>query len=97
MTKEEVLGLVGEFTWTFGDEFFVETAKGNFIWSDPDYNGDNTLTRYDGSWDDYRLSGSRLQYGRDKGKHFISAYCGDEVVVVDRIDVNWRLHTKNTI
>lgn len=74
---EDLLDDVGEFTWMFGMLFFVETAKGNFLWSDPDYNGDNSFRSFDGSYADYvKLCG---HHGRDKGFHVISAYCGDKI------------------
>jgi len=33
----EVFELFGEFTWSFGNEFFIETPMENYIWSDPSY------------------------------------------------------------
>jgi len=44
MTRESFLNLVGEFTWDFGNKFYIETKIGNFVWStfDPDYNGNNS-------------------------------------------------------
>lgn len=34
---------IAEFNWGFGKEWFLRTNKGNFIWSDPEYGGDNTI------------------------------------------------------
>lgn len=70
---------VGDFTWDFGMNFFVETEHGNYIWSDPDYRGDNTLKKYDGTHKDYF---GRL-WGRGKGQHIIADYCGDDVIVIE--------------
>jgi hypothetical protein len=81
ITKEQLLCLVGEFTWMWGMHFFVETPIGNFVWSDPDYNGDNSFKKYDGSYKDYCKQCS-LPYGRDKGSHLISDYCGCNISVV---------------
>ena len=39
---------VADFTWNWNDLFFLETAKGNFVWSDPEYGGDNTIRPYNG-------------------------------------------------
>lgn len=39
ITKEKLSGMVGEFTWLFGQEFFIETSEGNFIWRNPSYQG----------------------------------------------------------
>lgn len=47
LKADDVAELRGEFTWDFGQLFFIETDKGNFIWSDPDYGGNNTLTPYE--------------------------------------------------
>jgi hypothetical protein len=75
---ENLLDMEGEFTWDFGSNFFIETSIGNFIWSDPDYNGDNTIRKYDGIVQDY-FKGT---FGRDKGSHIIRSYCGDEVKII---------------
>ena len=84
MDKEKTLNLVGEFTWLWGQEFFIETSERNFIWRDPDYGGDNSIRVYSGSFQDY-LKEIGLDYGRSKGKHFIAGYCGENVLfmVVD--------------
>lgn len=79
MTKEKLCGMIGDFTWNFGNKFFIETAEGNFIWSDPDYNGDNTIRKFNGTLQDYFGD----SFGRDKGKHYISDYCGTEFTLVD--------------
>jgi hypothetical protein len=79
ITKEQLLNEMAEFTWDFGQKFFVETKHGNFVWSDPDYNGDNTMMEYPGTaWDFFRP-----MYGRSKGKHIISDYCGDQFTVIE--------------
>jgi hypothetical protein len=73
---------IANFTWMWGQEFFLETAKGNYIWRDPDYGGDNTIRPYHGSYRDF-LEEIGVEYGRDKGKHFISEYCGSQVQIVE--------------
>lgn len=82
ITREELLGLVGEFTYCWGMTFFIETEKGNFVWKDPSYQGDNTVKIYDGSWNQYREE-TNLPYGRSKGHHVVGNYCGDQVVLGD--------------
>jgi hypothetical protein len=82
ITKEQLLNEVGDFTWDFGQCFFIETRYGNFIWSDPDYNGDNTMMEYSGSIQDFFSSRYGL-YGRGKGNHLISRYCGDKFTVIE--------------
>lgn len=69
---------IAEFTWMWTNIFFLETNKGNYLWSDPDYGGDNTIKKYPGSLEDYCRE-TNTPYGRDKGKHFISDYCGLDV------------------
>jgi hypothetical protein len=76
MTKEQLAQTVGEFVWLFSYEFFIETAIGNFIWKDPDYNGDGSIRKYDGNLKQY-LQKTHIPFGRDKGKHLIGDYCGD--------------------
>jgi hypothetical protein len=77
MTREEFLSLRGDFTWDFGCHFFIETAHGNFIWSDPDYNGDNTIQKTDLTCAEYFGS----SFGRCKGAAFIGSRCGYDVVL----------------
>jgi len=74
LTKHEVANLVGDFTWDFSCYFFIETNEGNFIWSDPDYQGDNTIKATNLSYEQW-INGS---VGRSKGKHIISHYCGED-------------------
>ena len=81
LNRDQILALVGDFTWLWGQEFFVETSVGNFIWNDPDYGGDNTFTAFSGSYTDY-LKKAGIDFGRDKGRHVISDYCGDQIVLV---------------
>lgn len=78
MTRVEILGLVGEFTWGFGPQFFIKTDSGNFIWSDPDYGGDNSLRKVNMGLRKWLGGG----IGRCKGKHFIGQYCGSQVKIV---------------
>lgn len=75
--KEDLLDVVGEFTWMFGFTFFVETQFGNFVWRDPSYGGDNSVTPHSGSYDDFTKS-SGMKLGRDKGIHRIRDYIGTE-------------------
>lgn len=78
MTREDLLELVGDFTWDFGHEFFIETNDGNFIWSDPEYGGNNTIRSTKKSIRQH----FGKSHGRDKGKHYIKDYCGSEVKFV---------------
>lgn len=71
-----------KFTWAWNHEFFLETAKGNFIWSCPDYiNGDNTIRPYQGRLADYYWE-KNITVGRSKGKHIIREYCGEGVRII---------------
>ena len=76
LTKEQLSSTVGHFSWDFGQNFFIETEFGNFVWSSPSYYGTNIIRRFDGSLKDY-IKQSKIPYVRDKGKHIISSYCGD--------------------
>lgn len=81
MSKEAIAKAVGDFTYMWGMHFFIETPLGNFVWSDPDYGGDNTMTLYNGSCKDY-CKGTSPGFGRSKGKHLITRYCGENFTVV---------------
>lgn len=73
------LDTIGEFTWLWNHEYFIKTAEGNFIYSDPDMpGGDNTLRKTPFTLTEY-LKIRHLMYGRDKGRHTIRDYCGKEV------------------
>lgn len=80
INREQLLDSVGHFSWDFGQKFFVETPHGNFVWSDPDYKGDNSFTKFDGLYKDW-IKQIGISYGRDKGKHIIRSYCGDQIVL----------------
>lgn len=82
MTKEILADMMGDFTWDFGQKFFIETSVGNFVWSDPDYNGDGFIERYNGTIQSW-FGGS---YGRDKGTHRIGSYCGNFTYIEDEND-----------
>jgi hypothetical protein len=77
-----LLDIVGHFTWSYGERFFIETSEGNFVWSDPDYDGDNTLRRFHGGYSDW-CKDVGIPYGRDKGRHVLRMYCGDDVKVIN--------------
>ncbi len=79
---KKILDMKAKFTWFWSDRFFVETEAGNFVWSDPSYNGDNTLTRFDGDIEDF-CETYYYDFGRDKGEHLIKDYCGSEVVLAE--------------
>lgn len=70
------------FTWGFGEVFFLETAKGNFEWSDSSYpRGDNTIRPFDGSYNEWCES-QGIPFGRDKGKAIIESRCGSAVTIL---------------
>ena len=76
------LDTIGEFTWLWGHEFFITTPEGNWIYSDPDYDGgDNTIRKIENTLVEY-LKIHHLPYGRDKGQHTIGQYCGEEVTIL---------------
>ena len=76
------LNTIADFTWMWDDKFFLETSEGNFVWSDSDYQGDNTIVPFNGTIADY-CEQTMISFGRDKGKHTIRGYCGEDVVIKD--------------
>ncbi len=71
------LDTVANFVWGFGQEFLlIVKDKEFYVWSAPDYNGDNTIKPYNGNASDFTSPGF---CGRDKGIHSIGSYCGDAV------------------
>lgn len=86
MTPQEFLEIDGEFTWLFGCDFFIETLIGNFIWSDKDYQGDNTLTYTSKTYEEF-LKECSVPYGRSKGIHVIGDYIGREGVIFTKATI----------
>lgn len=82
ITKEELINLVGHFTFSFHYRFFIETNKGNFEWHDPNYpGGDNTIRPFNGTYKEW-CQKINIPFGRDKGQHFVKDYCGTDFVLV---------------
>ena len=81
LTKEQVGDLVGDFTWDFDNKFFIKTRKGNFVWSDPGYNGTNILTPFNGGLKEFFKDS--YCYGRAKGTHVIKDYCNDFIYGIE--------------
>lgn len=73
---------VADFTWGFGSTFHLDTTKGSFEWSDPEYGGDNTIRPcpHYNQW----CERQGIEFGRDKGTHIIRDYCGADVTIVPR-------------
>lgn len=67
MNKQEFLNMHGEFSWGYSSDWFIETPKGNFIWSDSDYPlGNNHIKKFNGTLSDF-LALKGIPYVRDKG------------------------------
>jgi hypothetical protein len=77
LTKDDY----ADFTWMWGQKFFLETKHGNFVWSDPNYQGDNTIRPFQGTLLDFCKT-MGVDYGRSKGIHMISRYCGEKVIIM---------------
>lgn len=81
------------FCWDFGQRFLLEVVDMEnanldecgtgeyYVWSDPDYNGDNTIRKFTGDVANFTDKGFR---GRDKGIHQVGRYCGSDVKFVER-------------
>lgn len=77
------LDTIAHFTWGWSHRFFLETDNGNYIWSDPDYPfGNNTITPFKGTYKDW-LNQEGISFARDKGKHIIRNYCGENVQIIE--------------
>ena len=74
------LDTVADFTWSYGEEFFLETPDGCYVWSDPDYGGDNTIRKFEGTYADW-CKKRHLDFGRGKGCHKIGEYYGKDVII----------------
>ena len=74
------LDSIAEFTWGFGMHFLLKVGNAYYQWSDPDYQGDNTIKPYTDNPLNFVHEGFS---GRCKGTHRIRDYCGDKVVFVE--------------
>ena len=74
------LDTFAEFTRSSGHEFLLKIGDRFFVWSDPDYEGDNTIRPFKGNPQNFTAPGFM---GRDRGTHSIGAYCGTDVKFVD--------------
>ena len=79
LTKDVIGKLFGNFTWDYKQHFFITTKMGNFIWSDPEYGGDNSIRYTTQSLKEY-LAGTE---GQSKGNHYINDFCGDNFTLID--------------
>ena len=81
LTKDFLESRAGYFTHITGCKWFLTTDIGNFVWSDPQYNGDNTMTLFNGSYEDY-CTQNDLNQNRSKGVHLVNRFCGEEFTLV---------------
>lgn len=72
MTREEIKDLFGDFTFDYKNEYFISTAKGNFIWSDPRQGGSGELRKYNGKRSDWENSKTKV-FGPIN--HFLDYFC----------------------
>ena len=79
---ETLLNCVGEFSWAWNYKFFIETQYGNYVWYDPDYNGDNTIRRFNGGLEKFTKE-EQVGFVRDKGRHVLKDYIGTDVTAVE--------------
>ena len=70
----------GIFTFIYEEDFFVETDKGNYIWSNPYYGGNNEITSFNGDIKDWLNSKENVN-SINKGRHKILSYCGKDVKI----------------
>lgn len=80
ITDEQLLNTRAEFISSFGLEWFVVTHYGNYIWSDVDYGGDNSMIKTNETREQW-LRRNKIPYGRSKGKHVIRKYCGEKIAI----------------
>jgi len=77
---------IAAFSWNFGKEFLLEVGGRDengdplpncekFIWSDPDYGGDNTIRKAN-------MPQDNVPVWRWKGWHKIRDYCGGGVKIL---------------
>ena len=79
------LDTIAHIYWNFNKVFLLEVQTDNaditynYVWSDPDYGGDNTIRPYRGTPENFTHIGF---CGRDKGNHSVKNYCGEKVIFI---------------
>jgi len=74
-----------EFTWNFDKEFLLrvvnpDNSDAYFVWSSPEYGGNNTIYPFLGNPLNFTRKGVR---GREKGIYTIGRYCGNQVKFIN--------------
>ena len=60
----------------------LESDEGQrWVWSDPDYGGDNTLRPYSGTYESF-CADAGVASGRCKGQSTIDKFCGKDVKIL---------------
>lgn len=78
MERQAVLDMQADFTWGFGQEYYVDADNGKqYIWSSPEYGGDNSFKETKMSYADWIAP----NWGRNKGKHVVRNYCGSNIYI----------------
>lgn len=79
--KESFLKVSGRFTLCSGYNFFVETEVGNFHYKDSHHGGDNTLTVYNGTYDQFcsKVGSAGTSH---PFKTTIETFCGPDFTLV---------------
>lgn len=61
---------------------FLKTKFGNYIWSDPEYGGNNSIKKFKGSLQDAFATGL-AKFSEHKGEYNINYYCGSDVDILE--------------
>lgn len=83
MTREDFLNQIADFSWMWGKNFHLQVGDRAYLWSSPEYGGDNTIRPYPHTQDELGKmhADSPVPWSRDKGAHRIKDYCGENVVL----------------
>lgn len=76
MNSKEISLLKGSFYWCFGYDYFISTERGNFIWKDPQFGGDNSFISFNGNIEEYKRE-KKISSFRWEGVLLIAKRCGN--------------------
>jgi hypothetical protein len=84
MDTNTVRNLTGDFCWYFGSNWAIQVGRDVYIWSGPEYCGDNTIYKYPKkvvSIADYKEMTDEVfgSYGRAKGLKHIGSMISEDV------------------
>ena len=76
---------VCHFMHGFASHWFVECPGGaNYTWNADRTGGRNSIQRYCGKYSDWKRD-LKIERGKSHGNHKVGEFCGESVVIIERV------------